>query len=146
MCLVCDSVSYCMLCVTVCDSVSYWLCRSSPPLWARFGDADNCCILGLLFCVFSALLAAGGTLTYFGFFSEQSVMSAAPHHLSAALAALGPLLLTAALLLLVAAGRLYRAGGCSGQPDWLQRHRPYSTMDGSSREGSVNAGFQQAEG
>ncbi|XP_043236091.1 uncharacterized protein LOC122388771 [Amphibalanus amphitrite] len=121
--------------------------NSVPPVWARwFADADNCCILGLLLCVFSALLAAGGTLTYFGFFSEQSVTAADPHHLSAALAALGPLLLAAALLLLVAAGRLYRAGGCSGQPEWLQRHRPYSTMESGSRDGSVNPGFESAEG
>ena len=71
--------------------------------------------------------------------------SSDPHHLSAAMAAMGPLLLVAAALLLMVAGRLYRAGGCSGQPAWLQRQRPYSTMDAESRGGSVNAGFEATE-
>ncbi|XP_037091896.1 uncharacterized protein LOC119112036 [Pollicipes pollicipes] len=117
----------------------------SPALCARLGDADNACILGLLACVFVSLAAAGGILSYFAFFSAQSVTSSAPHHLSAALAALGPVLLAAALLTVLAGARLYRAGGCSGQPAWLQRRRPYHTMDGETAAGSDNPGFVRGE-
>lgn len=92
--------------------------------------------------MFLALAVAGGMLCYFGFFSDVAVTSSAPHHLSAAMAALGPLLLLLALLTLGLGVRLFREGGCWGRPSWLQRQRPYTTMEEETRAASDNAGYQ----